>query len=282
VPALSSLDWEKVMKIIDKFCYQLLVIFFYVLGVFINHSPAAMISGTIKDRNGKEIKNALVILEEKGREPQPIITKQDGKFNFGEGKEHGNYKLIAYKDGIIEIKEIINLEKGGEDIDITISEEWLKWIPDKLWTLFGLLISFCLGLFSPIILEIIKRKKIQRNIASVYNESIKEFQKVINEIDREDDEKRYLAIEEKLSMAKSNLENLLSYSWAAEKLSPEFFYQLQKKKDLILQLERTAAFDPKQENFVIKLNFLKRRKEGKTADYQKFNELFDQLVLSFP
>ncbi len=139
-------------------------------------------------------------------------------------------------------------------------------------------IGFFLGVFSARLLEFIKIRKIQKNITAFYNESVGEFQQAVNTIDREDGEEKYLSIKEKLSLAKSNLQMLLSYSWAIERLKPKYFFQLQKKYNLIQEIDKSPPFNGRN-HWSVNLDFLRRYKEEITTEHKIFNKYLSDLKI---
>jgi hypothetical protein len=242
------------------------------------------IDGIVKDKNGNNVSNTLIILEElkgdgKGN-VNYLFTKENGEFHFEAGREPGHYRLVAYKDGNIKEEKIIYLGKGSDNLKITIGEKWyeLKWL-DKIWVFVSLLTSFCLGLFSSNVLEFLKRKRIQKNISRFYNESIGEFKGAINTISDADGEEKYNNILDKLAWAKANLETLLGYSWSVERLESKFFYQLKEKYHFIQELEKSPAFKTGN-HFSDKIFFLRKLREGKTPEQQYVCHLIDKLEIT--
>jgi hypothetical protein len=148
-----------------------------------------------------------------------------------------------------------------------ISEEW------------KLVISFCSGLLANRLYELLKIKKVQKNITMFYDESIDEFQEAVNTIKPDDGEEKYLAVKEKLRVAKSNIQTLLSYSWSAERLKPKFFFKLQKKNNLIQEIEKTFPFNGKN-HFSNSLDFLRRYQEEITPEHARFKNIFNELKIA--
>ena len=146
-----------------------------------------------------------------------------------------------------------------------------------------LVFSFFSGLIVALlvnrIIEFLKRKNIQKNITMFYNESIGEFREAIKTIGKEDGEEKYLSIQEKLNSTKSNLEKLLTYSWAIERLKPKYYVQLQKRSNLIQEIEKSPPFNGRN-HWSINLDFLRRYENEITTDHKKFKRYIDNLNIT--
>ena len=288
---------EACNSMLSTFSLSLYFLILLSLGVFYPQgSMAISIEGVVTEIKGREkvrAQNAMVILQrvtgdrEGKTRPTVELTDKEGKFQFliTEQEKTNKFKLIVYKNERIKMEEIDLRGQSEKLIPITIGKYWyeMEWLEikllDKVWTLFSLVISFFLGLFSNRLLEGIKIGKNQKIITAIYNDSIGEFVKEVNNIEELGDEKKYSTIQEKFSLAKSNIEKLLNYSWAVEKMKPSFFQELQMKMYLIQKMEKTIPFDPAQ-SIVIKLTFLKNFRGSQAGNHQEFAEIFNNLKIT--
>lgn len=244
---------------------------------------AGEMEGVVKSADGKGIPGVALLLYDvinEKEKPQFTISEKKGEFHFCVMDQPRLYRVVAYCDGKTWEKPVTYRGQSA-DVDITVGEKWYetKWA-DRSWTFLTMLLTFFVGLFSREVGEWVRKQKVQRTIVSMYEKSILDF---LNEYSKtkditQYDESTYSAFYAKFVRLKENIKSLSSYAWAAEKIHPEFFKEIQDRLSSIHEMETTIPFD-KKEKYTDKLIFLKKHhSEGNWPPHAKEHEQFQGLL----
>ncbi|MGD2127065.1 MAG: hypothetical protein PVG99_13355 [Desulfobacteraceae bacterium] len=259
---------------------------FLVFALQAGASDAGTIEGVVKGDDGEVISGVALLLYdviEGEKAPEFTISGNKGDFQFPVDDQPRLYRLIAYTEAKSWDRYVTY---GGKEvpIEMEVGEKWYRTkSADRVWTLISMLFSFFLGLVSREVLDRINKGRAQKSIASMYEKSVIAF---TNEYAKTKDiteykESTYSAFLAKFIELRENVKALVSYSWAVEKIRPEFFSDLQDKLSKIQEMETTVPFDEALDHEE-KLIFLKDHHDERSwppdvDEHERFKRLLEEL-----